>query len=161
MSEVTLIPTNDELAKLKFVDWNDLSKMGLIERINKEIMHPLGLAVTREVASGISLGALVATDGVWKYSDDRTSLIKPDDEVRELIPLTAKDWPDIKDEERYKRFIVFTLLAYDSSGGMDDTSVEQSFASLEEAQRYVDKERQRRYFDGYRIFDCVNRCIVE
>jgi hypothetical protein len=53
----------------EMVDWNEISKRGLLERINREIMHPLGLAVFRDTYTGISNGALVAEDGAWEYSD--------------------------------------------------------------------------------------------
>lgn len=57
------------MSDFKKVDWNELSRLGLIERINREIMHPLGYAVCREVETGISPGALISPDGEWKYSD--------------------------------------------------------------------------------------------
>ncbi|WP_442512712.1 DUF7415 domain-containing protein [Pseudomonas aeruginosa] len=43
--------------------------MGLLERINREIMHPLGYAVCREVETGRSPGALVSDDGPFVYPD--------------------------------------------------------------------------------------------
>lgn len=52
------------------IDWTEISKRGLLERINREIMHPLGLAVYRCVETGVSGGALVSPDGVWTYEDD-------------------------------------------------------------------------------------------
>jgi hypothetical protein len=55
--------------KPKVIDWNEISRLGLLERINREIMHPLGYAVCREVESGRSPGALVSEDGPWVYSD--------------------------------------------------------------------------------------------
>lgn len=48
------------------VDWNELSKRGLIVRINTEVMHPLGLAVCRTL-DGNSPGAIVSDDGKWEY----------------------------------------------------------------------------------------------
>jgi len=55
--------------KPKVIDWNEISRLGLLERINREIMHPLGYAVCREVESGRSPGALVSDDGPWVYPD--------------------------------------------------------------------------------------------
>ncbi|MGK4768894.1 DUF7415 domain-containing protein [Escherichia coli] len=49
------------------MSWNELSERGLIVRINKEILHPIGLAVFRDPITGISQGALIAADGVWEY----------------------------------------------------------------------------------------------
>ncbi|EPE6073673.1 DUF7415 domain-containing protein [Enterobacter hormaechei] len=49
------------------MSWNELSARGLLVRINKEILHPVGLAVFRDHKTGISQGALIAPDGVWEY----------------------------------------------------------------------------------------------
>ncbi|MGK0703309.1 DUF7415 domain-containing protein [Yokenella regensburgei] len=49
------------------MSWNELSARGLIIRINKEILHPIGLAVFRDQKTGISQGALISPDGVWEY----------------------------------------------------------------------------------------------
>jgi len=57
------------MKKPKVIDWNEISRLGLLERINREIMHPLGYAVCREVESGRSPGALVSEDGPWVYPD--------------------------------------------------------------------------------------------
>ena len=54
---------------MKIVDFNTLSDMGLIWKINKEILHPLGLALTRNPETGLSVGAIVSDDGVWEYAD--------------------------------------------------------------------------------------------
>ncbi|PNL55924.1 hypothetical protein CEP65_006420 [Enterobacter hormaechei] len=53
-----------------WLDWNQLSALGLIVRINKEILHPMGLALFRDQESGVSDGALIAPDGKWHYADD-------------------------------------------------------------------------------------------
>jgi hypothetical protein len=57
-------PAND---KLESIDWNEISRRGLLKRINKEIMHTLGLAIYRYPDTGVSGGALVSPDGVWEY----------------------------------------------------------------------------------------------
>ena len=57
--------TNKET--LEKVDWNELSRLGLIRRINEEILHPLGFAMYRDPETGISGGALVSPDGEWIY----------------------------------------------------------------------------------------------
>lgn len=53
--------------ELELLDWNELSKRGLIRRINTEILHPLGLAMNRVPETGISTGAYVSPDGLWEY----------------------------------------------------------------------------------------------
>ena len=55
---------------MKNIDWNKASELGLIERINKEILHPLGLAMCRDTETGTSPCLLIADDGVWSYADD-------------------------------------------------------------------------------------------
>jgi hypothetical protein len=54
---------------VKVIDWNEISRLSLLERINREIMHPLGYAVCRQVETGVSPGALVSPDGTWCYPD--------------------------------------------------------------------------------------------
>lgn len=58
------------MAKPETIDWNEISRRGLLVRINREIMHPLGLAVCRNPATGLSPGAVVSDDGKWAYPDD-------------------------------------------------------------------------------------------
>ena len=53
--------------KPKIIDWNEISRLGLLERINREIMHPLGLAIFRVVETGTSPGAYLSTDGPFVY----------------------------------------------------------------------------------------------
>ena len=55
----------------EIVNWKELSERGLVFRINHEIMHQLGLAVMYEPETGMSGGAMVATDGAWNYSDEQ------------------------------------------------------------------------------------------
>ena len=53
----------------KLVNFNELSEYGLIWKINKDILHPLGLALARNT-DGTSNGCMVASDGVWEYDAD-------------------------------------------------------------------------------------------
>jgi hypothetical protein len=59
-----------DLSKMEEIDWNEIAKRGLLKRINREIMHPLGLAVYRDPDTGVSGGALIAPDGKWVYAED-------------------------------------------------------------------------------------------
>ncbi len=54
----------------KTVDFDYLSKTGLLYKINKEILHPVGLAMFYDPETGISKGAIVAPDGEWEYDDE-------------------------------------------------------------------------------------------
>lgn len=49
------------------IDWNEIADRGLLYRINNEIMHPLGLAIMRDLDTGESRGALVSPDGKWEF----------------------------------------------------------------------------------------------
>ena len=81
--------TKDHVEHLSPVclDWNDMSKLGLIERINTEILHPLGLAMSRNVETGVSEEILISEDGLWEYAPNRKSTIISDDEVKAKIKL--------------------------------------------------------------------------
>lgn len=52
---------------MKHINWNQVSELGLIVRINREILHPLGLAMTRNPENGVSEMLLVSPDGIWEY----------------------------------------------------------------------------------------------
>lgn len=60
----------EKICGCDWLDWNQLSALGLIVRINAEILHPLGLAIFRDTASGISAGVMIAPDGKWEYTPD-------------------------------------------------------------------------------------------
>ena len=64
------------------LNWNQMSELGLIIRINQEILHPLGLALYRTPDDGNSPGVLIADDGFWEYSENKSHKIFSDDEVR-------------------------------------------------------------------------------
>lgn len=55
------------MSDLKSIDWNKMSELGLLERINREILHPLGLAASRDVKTGFSSKVLIADDKEWTY----------------------------------------------------------------------------------------------
>lgn len=63
----SVIEKSEKIGGCDWISWNELSARGLIIRINKEILHPIGLAVFRDPNTGISQGALIAPDGVWEY----------------------------------------------------------------------------------------------
>lgn len=68
------------------INWNQLSELGLLIRINRDILHPLGLSLSRNIDTGMSEAILVADDGVWEYAEN--ILEKPDlteIEIREKL----------------------------------------------------------------------------
>ena len=67
------------------IDWNQMSELGLIERINREILHPLGLAVSRDVETGCSSKILVAEDCFWEYATGMETTIIPDAEIKKRL----------------------------------------------------------------------------
>lgn len=70
---------------MKSIDWNEASELGLVERINREVLHPLGLAMSRNPETGTSDKLLIADDGIWEYSPDMKSTLKTDSEVKAAI----------------------------------------------------------------------------
>lgn len=60
----------EKICGCDWLDWTELSALGLVVRINAEILHPLGLAIFRDPASGISAGAMISPDGKWEYAPD-------------------------------------------------------------------------------------------
>ncbi|EOV9255608.1 DUF3850 domain-containing protein [Salmonella enterica] len=54
----------------KLMRWNELAVQGLVFRINYEVLHSQGLAMMYDPETGVSDGALVASDGVWSYSGE-------------------------------------------------------------------------------------------
>jgi len=70
---------------MKSIDWNKMSELGLIERINREICHPLGLAVSRNLETGFSTKILISNDGEWEYDPEMKSREISDKEIRKII----------------------------------------------------------------------------
>lgn len=67
------------------IDWNVVSKFGLLERINSEILHPMGLAICLN-SNGVSEGVLVSIDGVFEYPEDNSDRPKlTDEEIKSNI----------------------------------------------------------------------------
>lgn len=66
------------------IDWNDASALGLIHEINSKILHPLGLAMTRNPSTGASDIILVADDGIYQYAPS-VHIDKPPTTNQELI----------------------------------------------------------------------------
>lgn len=65
------------------IDWKDLSDLGLLRRINEDILHPLGLAISREL-DGTSKNIIVADDGVFTYASYDTKRLS-DQEIKSKL----------------------------------------------------------------------------
>lgn len=69
-----------------------MSDLGLIYRINNEILHPLGLAISRNPDTGSSDVVLLADDGVWEYSSEIKNQQRPnEDEIKKQLQKYLND----------------------------------------------------------------------
>ena len=57
------------MKELASIDWEQMSQFGLIYEINKKVLHPLGLAMTRNPENGFSEYVLIADDLVFEYNE--------------------------------------------------------------------------------------------
>lgn len=62
------------------IDWNDMSDLGLIQHLNEQILHPIGLAISRDPITGISEKVIVAEDGFFVYDSRTVAPINFDDQ---------------------------------------------------------------------------------
>ena len=67
---------------MKTLNWNEMSELGLIDHINKEVLHPIGLAISRNPKTGSSDFVLVADDGVFEYPGDMENGVLSDCEFK-------------------------------------------------------------------------------
>ena len=67
---------------MKTIDWNMMYKLGLIRRMNIEILHPLGLSLSRNPVTGHSECIFVSEDGIFAYSEQA---------IKEYKKLTAEE----------------------------------------------------------------------
>lgn len=67
----TQLAPQERIGGFEWINWNELSTRGLLVRINREILHPIGLAAFRDPSTGASAGALISPDGKWEYRDDK------------------------------------------------------------------------------------------
>ena len=78
---------------MKHINWNQASELGLIVRINREILHPLGLAMTRNPENGVSEMLMVSPDGIWEYDQQlmTNAPIVSEEEARAKIAAWTKE----------------------------------------------------------------------
>ena len=78
---------------MKNINWNQASELGLIGRINREVLHPLGLAMTRNPENGVSEMLLVSPDGIWEYDQQlmTNAPIVSEEEARAKIAAWTKE----------------------------------------------------------------------
>ena len=79
---------------MKSIDWNQMSELGLIRRINTNVLNPIRLAICRNPDTGTSDLVLVAEDGVWEYSSDiSTKPLISNEEIKSKLNEMAVDFP--------------------------------------------------------------------
>jgi hypothetical protein len=69
---------------MKSINWNELSQLGLVELINRETLHPLGLSISVEPDTGISRKIIVSPDGGFHYKHIKPELVSDDVITRRL-----------------------------------------------------------------------------
>jgi len=69
------------------INWNQLSELGLLEEINRKVLHKHGIAATRNPDNGASDFLIVADDRVFEYSQDIESTLKTDKEIQQALDL--------------------------------------------------------------------------
>lgn len=65
---------------LKYIDIAEFRALGLVSEINRQILHPLGLALSVMVKEDGS----EYLDGVWDYRDDPEGIIFGDDHMEPM-----------------------------------------------------------------------------
>tara|TARA_R110002033_G_scaffold54_4_gene864 strand:+ start:916 stop:1149 length:234 start_codon:yes stop_codon:yes gene_type:complete len=74
---------------MKSLNWNQMSELGLMERINREVLHPLGLAVSRNPETGNSEAILIADDGIWEYGNIQSTVLTDKEVKKKLADFVA------------------------------------------------------------------------
>lgn len=81
------------MSDTKSINWNQMSELGLICCINREILHPLGLAISRNPKTGSSDEILVSSDGVWEYAPGVDNDKLSDEQIKAKI----REWSESSD----------------------------------------------------------------
>ncbi len=67
-----------------------MSELGLIYRINKEILHPLGLAVSRNPDTGFSEEIYISDDGEWEYDETKIRISLSKEEIQQKLKIYSE-----------------------------------------------------------------------
>lgn len=88
------------MAGLKTINWCVWADLGLVEEINRKVLHPKGLAMSYEPDTGISRGALVSPDGLFEFHPDMKSKIIEDLDLIEILKGVREGlYPEIKETD--------------------------------------------------------------
>lgn len=67
------------------IDWCIMSELGLVEKINREVLHPMGLAISYDPSTGISEAILIADDLEWEYAPETKTTIKTPEHIKSVL----------------------------------------------------------------------------
>ena len=56
--------------KFKTINWNEASKIGLIDDINTKVLHPIGMSITRNIIGGASPCILQDGNSAWTHGNE-------------------------------------------------------------------------------------------
>ena len=76
--------------KTKVIDWNDALEMGLIARINKQVLHPLGLSMSLNPDNGASEWIALSDDGAFIYANGADNDKLSDEEIKAMAKELAE-----------------------------------------------------------------------
>lgn len=65
------------MTRKSVLTFREASELGLIQKLNREVLHPMGLALCWNPETNLSEGFLVSEEGEWKYDD--SVVVKPFD----------------------------------------------------------------------------------
>jgi hypothetical protein len=89
------------MTELASIDWEQMSQFGLIYEINKKVLHPLGLAMTRNPENGFSEYVLIADDLEFEYNEYTAKT--NEERLQEFLSNRVKILNDIISEQRNQR----------------------------------------------------------
>lgn len=147
---------------MKTINWNQASELGLVERINREVLHPLGLAMTRTPATGFSHSILVAPDKEFTYAPniERKPIISTSalhDMINKMPTVTVEVSEQPKVESDLQKGAVGPL-----AGPLEDTNCESLNAELQKLKAEkadlveANKALKERINKGLDALDCEN-----
>jgi len=79
------------------IDWEQMSQFGLIYEINRKVLHPLGLAMTRSPENGTSEYVIIADDLEFEYNQTTSSF--NEERLQEFLSDRVKILNDIIQEQ--------------------------------------------------------------
>lgn len=82
---------------MKKINYKDLSDWGLIYKINKEVLHPLGISLSWDPDTGSSDCLLVADDMIWRYADELAE--RNEEKLKKFLENRVNILRNVKEED--------------------------------------------------------------